>query len=376
MENVKEKFLEVEIVNPYGFIYVTTNMVNGKKYIGQRKFSHGWKGYLGSGILLEKSIKKYGKQNFSREIIVVGYSREELNKLEIEFIKNHDAVKSDDYYNISLGGECGSPMLGKHHSEETKQKMSIDRMGEKHYLYGKKISEESRNNMSIAQKLNKLNKGENHPLAISNIETIIAIKIAIKNQLRNKDIAELFGKNITYISHIKNNNTWRDVVMPIEGSSEENEIIQKYNIPPKEIKVEVKIETINKKRKEMSEETRRKFSEVGKNRKYSDETRLKMSQSSLKMSDETKKKISESKLKKNINEQKPKVNILSQECRNKISNSMMGRDTKFNEAQVSEIREKYSTGKYSYRQLAKEYDCDHTLISRMLNFKGAYTKIK
>ena len=37
MKNVKTE--EVEIVDPYGFIYVTTNMINGKKFIGQRKFT-------------------------------------------------------------------------------------------------------------------------------------------------------------------------------------------------------------------------------------------------------------------------------------------------------------------------------------------------
>lgn len=29
------------IKEPYGFIYITVNMINGKRYIGQRKFSKG-----------------------------------------------------------------------------------------------------------------------------------------------------------------------------------------------------------------------------------------------------------------------------------------------------------------------------------------------
>ena len=53
----------MEIENPYGFIYITTNMVNGKRYIGQKKFCDGWKTYLGSGKLLKEAIKKYGKEN-------------------------------------------------------------------------------------------------------------------------------------------------------------------------------------------------------------------------------------------------------------------------------------------------------------------------
>jgi len=98
MENIKE----VEIVNPYGFIYITTNMINGKKYIGQRRFYKGWKIYLGSGKLLRRAFKKYNKENFYKNIVAIAYSKEELDELEIEFIKIHNAVESDDYYNISF----------------------------------------------------------------------------------------------------------------------------------------------------------------------------------------------------------------------------------------------------------------------------------
>ena len=55
----------------YGFIYITTNNINGKKYIGQKKYDKEgkWKTYLGSGIILNRAIKKYGAENFSKEII-------------------------------------------------------------------------------------------------------------------------------------------------------------------------------------------------------------------------------------------------------------------------------------------------------------------
>ena len=110
-----------ELISPWGFIYITTNMVNGKKYIGQRMFKYSWKDYLGSGKLITKAINKYGKENFIKTIVAFAYSKEELNQLEIEFIKDHNAIKNNDYYNISYGG--GSP-AGLHPSEETKKKMS------------------------------------------------------------------------------------------------------------------------------------------------------------------------------------------------------------------------------------------------------------
>ena len=50
------------------YIYLTTNLVNGKKYIGQHNGSIK-DDYLGSGVLLVKAIKKYGKENFKKEIL-------------------------------------------------------------------------------------------------------------------------------------------------------------------------------------------------------------------------------------------------------------------------------------------------------------------
>jgi len=69
----------MQIINPYGFIYITTNMINGKRYIGQKIFSGKWKSYLGSGVVLLKAIKKYGRQNFNRNIVDIAYSFDELD---------------------------------------------------------------------------------------------------------------------------------------------------------------------------------------------------------------------------------------------------------------------------------------------------------
>ena len=140
------------ITNPYGFIYITTNMINGKKYIGQKIFKYNWKTYLGSGQHFKRAVKKHGRENFHRDIVALAYSKEELNQLEIEFIKNHNAVESEDYYNISFGGE--SVMAGLHHSEVTKQKIRnscIGKTGNTAFL-GKHHSEETKQKMSNSAK--------------------------------------------------------------------------------------------------------------------------------------------------------------------------------------------------------------------------------
>lgn len=68
----------------YGFIYITTNHVNGKKYIGQKNYDKrgNWKKYLGSGVILAKAIQKYGKENFSKEVVEECESKEQLDERE------------------------------------------------------------------------------------------------------------------------------------------------------------------------------------------------------------------------------------------------------------------------------------------------------
>ena len=50
------------------YVYCTTNILNNKKYIGSHS-GHINDDYLGSGVILKKSIKKYGKSNFIKQIL-------------------------------------------------------------------------------------------------------------------------------------------------------------------------------------------------------------------------------------------------------------------------------------------------------------------
>ena len=88
----------------YGYIYLTTNLVNNKKYIGQHRSSTFDRSYFGSGILINKAIEKYGIENFKCEILKECFSDEELNLSEKEFIEKFDASNSDEFYNIARGG--------------------------------------------------------------------------------------------------------------------------------------------------------------------------------------------------------------------------------------------------------------------------------
>ena len=92
-----------------GFIYETTNLVTGMKYIGQHTRygsiedpDDSW--YLGSGTLLREAISSYGEVNFSRVILEECDSRETLNAAEIRWIRERNAIADPTYYNIAEGG--------------------------------------------------------------------------------------------------------------------------------------------------------------------------------------------------------------------------------------------------------------------------------
>lgn len=101
----------------YGYIYLTENLVNGKKYIGQHRRTEFDTTYYGSGVLLSKAIQKYGKEHFKVTVLCECFSEEELNEKERLFIAEHNAVESCNYYNIADGGSNANCLAGKSDDE-------------------------------------------------------------------------------------------------------------------------------------------------------------------------------------------------------------------------------------------------------------------
>jgi hypothetical protein len=101
------------------YIYLTTNLINSKRYIGQRKcpcnVSPENDNYIGSGIKLVNAIKKYGKESFSKQILHICETQKEADRLEIQFIKENRVLENKDkWYNIDSGGQYGR---GENHAE-------------------------------------------------------------------------------------------------------------------------------------------------------------------------------------------------------------------------------------------------------------------
>lgn len=166
----------------YGYIYKTTNLLNGKIYIGQK---HGTftPAYLGSGILISGAIKRYGKANFRLEVLAFATTQPMLDGLEMKFIYEYRQVFGKEFlYNIAGGGfgnaagsklseehktKIGKALLGHVISNETKIKISKANSGrvvseeskQAHRVPHKSPgphSEETKNKISRANKGRKL----------------------------------------------------------------------------------------------------------------------------------------------------------------------------------------------------------------------------
>ena len=96
----------------YGYIYKITNMINGKVYIGQHKYTENIvsetdmikDNYMGSGVAIIAAQEKYGVENFKKEIVCVCENKEDLDVLEIFCIMLAKTENGENCYNIAAGG--------------------------------------------------------------------------------------------------------------------------------------------------------------------------------------------------------------------------------------------------------------------------------
>ena len=100
----------------YGFIYIITSKVDGKKYIGRKYLTKAatkqvngkkkkirkesdWQTYWSSSDLLKEQVKQLGEENFTREILHLCKTRSECNYMETREIFIRNCLLSDEYIN-------------------------------------------------------------------------------------------------------------------------------------------------------------------------------------------------------------------------------------------------------------------------------------
>lgn len=108
-----------------GFVYVITNTLNGRKYIGKKLVLHkrttqktvklkngdkrkkkirslvesDWRDYWGSSNELASDIEKFGREHFTREIIHLCHSRAMCTYMELREQIDRRVLESQEYYN-------------------------------------------------------------------------------------------------------------------------------------------------------------------------------------------------------------------------------------------------------------------------------------
>lgn len=110
-------------------IYKTINHVNGKIYIGKANINDPK--YLGSGLKIVAAIKKYGKTNFSKEIIEECETERTADR-EKHWIRYYNSTDDNIGYNISVGGEGGDhywATLNNDQKQEHNRKISESKKG-------------------------------------------------------------------------------------------------------------------------------------------------------------------------------------------------------------------------------------------------------
>ena len=170
-------------------VYQITNRLNGKIYIGKHQTKKLNDGYMGSGKLIILAIKKYGIENFTKEILFNFDNEADMNAKEAELVTEEFCLR-EDTYNICPGGHGGFGYInlnglnlrsGMSHTLESREKISKSRQGKKHSADTKKKLSEN----NWAKTNSDMHKRHISSLHIGKTKTE-QHKEKISNKLKNK----------------------------------------------------------------------------------------------------------------------------------------------------------------------------------------------
>lgn len=135
----------------FNYVYLITNLINDHKYVGEHSTDKNpfEDNYFGSGHLLSKKIKEYGKENFVKEILEFFPTKQEAYDAQAVFIKMFETHISQKGYN---GDWTGGWHADKDCTLETKLKQSKSRKGKPTWMKGKHHKKESIEKLREARK--------------------------------------------------------------------------------------------------------------------------------------------------------------------------------------------------------------------------------
>ena len=145
----------------FNYFYKITNTINGHFYYGIHSTDNLDDGYMGSGTRLKTAYKKYGMENFEKEILKFFNTRKEASDYEAEMV-TETLIKEDNCYNIKKGGD-DFDLSGLVSVFDTKEKKNI-------FIPQEKFYHENIRGRYVAQtygKVNVLRKEDNERLTIT-----------------------------------------------------------------------------------------------------------------------------------------------------------------------------------------------------------------
>lgn len=135
----------LQMTKKFHIVYLTTNIINKNIYVGAHSTDHLEDGYVGSGYKLQESLRKYGKENFKREILYIYDCPLKMFEKEKEIV-DEEFIKRRDVYNIVTGGyggmNKGASGLKHMHCPITKKRIAvhsaaIDKMLREGFIIGR-----------------------------------------------------------------------------------------------------------------------------------------------------------------------------------------------------------------------------------------------
>ena len=132
-------------------VYKTTNLINGKIYVGKDETNNP--NYLGSGYKLKLAIIKNGRENFVKEILEICNDRQHLQEREIFWISKLNATNDKIGYNIANGGNGGNTYCNLSDERLNGIKSKISKS-----MKNRVFSDEHKKRLSEAAKRRKGNK--------------------------------------------------------------------------------------------------------------------------------------------------------------------------------------------------------------------------
>jgi len=183
-------------------IYKTTNLINGKIYIGKDK--HDNLKYLGSGKRLNSSINKYGRENFEKVIIEYCESEKHMCDREKYWIAYYNSTCRSIGYNLTTGGEGGDTFsLRSNEEQERTRKLLSKTSSYWNNINRIKHSENTKRLWQTEEYSKKVKDGVNR--ANQNPDIIAKRKRIMKQICNTPEARAIRSKN----SKGSNNSTWK-----------------------------------------------------------------------------------------------------------------------------------------------------------------------